>query len=72
MHLEDYWANDLDEFEVRKRLWSRLIVSQINMFEVNLYTNGIKEDKSEEVIDSFCVNQIECMPIPKIDWSRRE
>ena len=71
-HLEDYRANFSDEFKVRKRFWSRLKVSQINMFEVILCINGIKEDESEEVIGPFYVNQIECMPIPKIDWSRRE
>ena len=42
------------------------------MFKVNLCTNGIKEDKTEEVIDPFYVNQIECMPIPEIDCTRRE
>lgn len=71
-HLENYWANCPDEFEVRKRLWSRLRVSQINMFKVNLSTHGMMEDEVEEVIDLFYVDQIECIPISEIDWTRRE
>ena len=39
-HLEDYWANCPDEFEVRKRLWSRLTVRKINMFNIDLNTQG--------------------------------
>ena len=49
-----------------------LIVSQINMFKVNLSTNEMKEDESEELVDPLYVNQVECVPFPKIDWSRRE
>ena len=66
-HLEDYYANCSDEFKVRKRLWSRLIVKQINMFDVNLSTHGLRDDDAEEVVDSFYIDQIECIPILKID-----
>lgn len=66
-HLEDYWTNCPDEFEVRKRLWSRLTINQINMFKVDLHTHKINEDEAEEMIDPFYVEQIECIPIPKLD-----
>ena len=49
-----------------------MTVNQINMFKVDLCTNGIREDKNEKVIDPFYVNHIECMPILGIDWTRRE
>lgn len=71
-HLEDYWANFPDEFKVRKRLWSRLTVSQINMFKVDLNTCKITKDEVEDVIDPFYVDQIECIPIPELDQTRRE
>lgn len=46
-HLEDFWAKCPDEFEVRKRLWSRLTIKQIIMFNVELETYGLKDDDSE-------------------------
>ena len=70
--LEDYWTNFPNEFEVRRRLWSCLTIKQIIMFNVELDTCGLKEEDSEEVLDPFYIDQIECMPIPKIDWGRRE
>ena len=70
--LEDFWANCLNEFEVRKRLWSRLTIKQITMFNVELDTYGLKDDDSEEVLDQFYMDQIEYMHIPKIDWEKRE
>ena len=42
------------------------------MFNVDLDTCGLKEEDSEEVLDSFYIDQIEYMPIPEIDWGRRE
>ena len=65
--LEDHWENCPSEFEVGKRLWLRLTIKQINMFNVDLGTYGLKEEDSEEVIDPFYIDQVECMPIPKID-----
>jgi hypothetical protein len=67
-HLEDYWANCPDEFEVRKRLWSRMIVKQINMFQVDLVTQGVTEEDTEEIVDPFYVEQIEYLPIHGINW----
>ena len=42
------------------------------MFNFYLDTCGLKEEDSKEVIDPFYIDQIECMPIPKIDWGWRE
>lgn len=42
------------------------------MFYVDLDTCGLKEEDSKKVIDPFYIDQIECIPIPKIDWERRE
>ena len=42
------------------------------MFKVNLNTYRITEDEVEEVINPFYVEQIEFIPIPKLDWTRRE
>ena len=42
------------------------------MFDVDLDTYGLRENDAEEVIDPFYIDQIECMPIPKIDWGWRE
>ena len=42
------------------------------MFDVNLNTHGLKDDDAEEVVDPFYIYQIECIPIPKIDYDRRE
>lgn len=42
------------------------------MFKVDLNTHGIKEDGVEEVFDPFYVEQIECIPIPELDWTKRE
>ncbi len=49
-----------------------MTVNQINMFKVNLSTHRIIEDETEDIIDPFYVDQIECIPIPKLDWIRRE
>lgn len=46
----------LDEFEVRKILWPRLIVKKIYMFNVDLNTYGLREDDTEEVIDLFYID----------------
>ncbi len=71
-HLEYYWENCPYEFEVRKRLWCRLTINQINMFNVDLNTHRIKEDEVEEVIDPFYVEKIKCIPIPKLDQTEKE
>ena len=42
------------------------------MFDVDLNTYRLREDDIEEVIDPFYIDQIECMPVPKIDWGWRE
>ena len=42
------------------------------MFNVELDTYGLKDDDSEEVLDQFYMDQIEYMPIPEIDWEKRE
>ena len=42
------------------------------MFNVDLDMYGLKEEDSEEVIDPFYIDQIECMPILEIDQGRRE
>ena len=42
------------------------------MFNVDIDTYGLKDDDSEEVIDPFYIDQVECMPIPEIDWGKRE
>ena len=42
------------------------------MFKVNLNTHGIKEDEAEDVINPFYVEQVEYIPIPELDWSKRE
>ena len=70
--MEYYWADCLDEFEVRKRLWSRLTINQINVFKININANGIKEDEAEDVIDPFYIEQVEYIPILELDWSKRE
>ena len=70
--LKDFWANCLNEFEVRKRLWSCLTIKKIIVFNVELDTYGLKDDDFEEVLDQFYMDQIEYMPIPEIDWEKRE
>ena len=42
------------------------------MFNVDIDTYGLKDEDSKEVIDPFYIDQVECMPIPKIDWVKRE
>lgn len=41
------------------------------MFNVDLDTCGLKEEDSKEMIEPFYIDQIECIPIPEIDWGRR-
>ena len=42
------------------------------MFNIELDTYGLKDDDSEEIVDQFYMDQVECMPIPEIDWEKRE
>ena len=42
------------------------------MFNIDLNTYGLREDDIEEVIDPLYIDQIDCMPNPKIDQGRRE
>ena len=42
------------------------------MFNVDIDTYGLEDEDSEEVIDPFYIDQVECMPIPKIDQGKRE
>ena len=50
-YLEDFWANYQDDFEVRKRLWSRLSLAKITDFDLLLDTFGVNEEKNEETVD---------------------
>lgn len=44
MDLEDFWANVADEFDIRKRLWSRLLVNLIKTTELFCVPDQLEDD----------------------------
>lgn len=62
--LEDYWTNAADEFEVKKRLWSKLPVSFIRTTEL-FRVPGQLEDDGEYIQPGFD----ERLPLPPTRWS---
>lgn len=69
--LEDYWENCDDEFEVRKRLWSRFIVQQIVTMGLSMNVFDVQEDEGEEVVDPEFNEKIKGQPIQEVDWDRK-
>jgi hypothetical protein len=67
-HLEDLWANCQDDFEVRKRLWSRLSLAQIKDFNLTIDTSGVIEEEDEEIVNPSYIEQLDAYPLLKIDW----
>jgi hypothetical protein len=65
--LEDYWANAADEYEVRKRLWSRLSISFIRTIELFRVPNQL-EDDGEYIQPGFDERQ----SLSPIRWSKPE
>ena len=66
-HLEDFWENCQDDFKVRKKLWSRLTLAQIEDFNLPLDVLAMTREKDEEIIDPTYIEKIEAYPLPEID-----
>lgn len=59
--LEDYWANAVDEYEVKKRLWSRLPLSLVRTTKLFRIPDQL-EDDGDHIQSGFDVRQ----PLPPI------
>lgn len=74
-HLEDFWANCQDDFEVRKRLWSRLSLVKIKDFNLPLDTSGyVIEEEGKKLLTQLTlsktyIEQVEAYPLLEIAWT---
>lgn len=66
-HLEDFWENRQTNFEVRKKLWSRLTLSQTRDFNLPLDISGVTQENEEEFVDLVYIEKVEAYPSPEID-----
>lgn len=69
--LEDYWVNCDDEYEVRRRNYSRFRLSQIADFILE-DIEGLSDDEGEVVLPSFFVDSVDSQPLPKVDWYAKD
>lgn len=65
--LEDFWANAADEYDVRRRLWSRLPLSMIRATELFKIPDQLQDD-GIYVQPGFNENE----PLPPIRWFEPE
>lgn len=65
--LEDYWEDCCDEFEVRRRLWSRFTLRQIITLKLPMNVAEIQEEEGEDVLDPEFNQRVHEQPIPEID-----
>lgn len=50
--MEDYWANLVDEFKVRRKMWSRMSIDFIKKCNIFLVPDQV-EDEGEQVLTQY-------------------
>lgn len=69
--LEDFWANCRDEFEVRRRSYSRLTLHQMKDYLAK-DIEGLLDDDGDVLLPMYTRNQIEDQPLPQVNWANKE
>lgn len=65
--LEDYWENCSDEYEVRRRWWSRFTLQQIITMKLPINVSGVQEEIGEYILDPEFNKEVQGKTIHKID-----
>jgi len=66
-HLEDSWADCIDEFEVRRRDWSRLTLDQMRIYHLGWKLPNLVDDYTNLVDHVFAIENTK--PLSDVDWS---
>lgn len=69
-HLEDFWKDCKDEFEVRLRDYSRLRIQQIIDWNLEVNVEGVT-DNDEDILDPE-FDRIKSKPLDEISWFEYE